>query len=115
MCDPEDDREGGNPLPESLSTADSGFSSELLNQLLEQLAQAPQHSIQALPALATPNDAYNVFLEMVRQCVPVDKQQLLVQARGLGDTLESALAIDYVYSLAMEELRAMLRLPPLGD
>jgi hypothetical protein len=81
---------------------------------LEQLSQAPQHSIQTLPALATPNDAYNVFLEMVRQCIPVEKQQLLVQARGEGNTLKSALSIDYVYSLAMAELRAMLHLPMLG-
>jgi hypothetical protein len=69
-------------------------------------------SLQSSAPFATPSDAYAMLIEMIRQYVPPQKQQMLVQARGQGTTLESALSVDFVFSLAMAELRDMLHLPP---
>jgi hypothetical protein len=110
-------------VPESVPDAAAGAEAEtrgldlppeVIDQLVETLADPSPVNLQADPLFATPNDAYGLFLELVRQHIPLDKQQMLIRARGKGDTLESALSVDFVLSLAMAELRGAFgtRVPP---
>jgi hypothetical protein len=52
-----------------------------------------------------------MFLELVRHYVSPAKLQCIIDARGEGTTLESALSPSWVYSLAMVELTEMFGLP----
>ena len=59
---------------------------------------------------STPSDAYLTFIELVRQTIPEDKLEALVQARNKGPTLENALSPDFVSNLAMAELMDVLKI-----
>jgi hypothetical protein len=95
--------------------SDEAVSSDLVNALLESVSPAGAQRLQTDPGFATPSDAFTLFIEMVREYLPPDKQQRLVQARSCGDTLESALSVDFVFSLAMAEFRERFHLPSEGS
>jgi hypothetical protein len=90
---------------------EQSVSPDLIGAMMESLSPAGRLNLQTDPGFATPNDAFTLFIEMVREYLSPDRQQMLVQGRGYGDTLESALSVDFVFSLAMAEFRERFRVP----
>jgi hypothetical protein len=89
---------------------------DLVRELIGLLSPSPSVSLATDPLFATPNDAYNVLLELVRSFIPSEKQHMFVQASGKGTTLESALSPEFVFNFALEELQERCHLPkePFG-
>jgi hypothetical protein len=88
----------------STGEPDDEFSREVIDQFLDSVISPPLVPYE-LADTAVPSDAFTLFLEIVRQHIPKDKQELLIASRGAA-SIQAALSVEYVCGLALEEIRA---------
>ena len=85
-------------------------SDELVQAFAAALKREQPASLYADRAFATPSEAYAAFIELVKRTFPADKLELFMATKG-KDTIEEALSVDVVFSMAFEELRETFNLP----
>lgn len=85
-------------------------SDELMQAFVASLQREEPANLYADRAFATPSEAYSSFIELVKRTFPAEKLELFKATKG-KDTLEEALSVDVVFSMAFEELRETFNLP----
>ena len=86
---------------------------EINSTIVEHFLKSLDYSqtiVHTNPTYATPYDSYMMFIKAVEKTFSEKQLQMIVQARDMGNTIESALSVDYVYNLAFTELMEIFKM-----